>query len=209
MIFKVILGGFTAGIIMTIMTGPAFFSLIRTSINKGFIAGLMFALGVFFADSIFVAITFLGASLITLAENNQQYIGVIGGLFLIFVGYNYFKKKAVDLESPETASISKLKHTGYFLKGMFMNLLNPGMLFYWIGLVSYLGTNPSYSRDEIRVFVFSAMFTVLSTDVLKAYFASKTRHLFSPIVIQWMNKIVGIALMLFAVVIIVKVVFFK
>jgi threonine/homoserine/homoserine lactone efflux protein len=209
MIFKVILGGMTAGLIMTIMTGPAFFSLIRTSISKGFIAGLMFALGVFFADSIFVTVTFLGASLIALAESNQQLIGMIGAAFLLFIGINYLRKKAVDLNEPETASISKLKHTGYFLKGMFMNLLNPGMLFYWIGLVSYLGTNPSYNRDEIFLFVFAAMFTVLSTDLLKAYFASKARHLFNKHVILWMNRVVGIALIVFAVVIVVKVLFFS
>jgi threonine/homoserine/homoserine lactone efflux protein len=88
-----------------------------------------------------------------------------------------------------------------------MNLLNPGMLFYWIGLVSYLGTNVEYSSDDIKIFIFCSMITVLSTDLAKAYFASKVRHLFSKKVVQWMNKIVGTALIVFALVIIIKVIF--
>jgi threonine/homoserine/homoserine lactone efflux protein len=89
-----------------------------------------------------------------------------------------------------------------------MNLLNPGMLFYWIGLVSYLGTNAEYSSDNIKLFIFCSMATVLSTDLAKAYFASKVRHLFSMKVIMWMNRIVGSALIVFALVMVVKVFFF-
>jgi hypothetical protein len=48
------------------------------------------------------------------------------------------------------------------------------------------------------------MGTVLSTDIIKAYFAAKMRHLFNPKVIHLMNRIVGIALMLFAFAIIAK-----
>jgi threonine/homoserine/homoserine lactone efflux protein len=208
MIIKVILGGMSAGLIMTFMTGPAFFALIRTSIQKGFFSGALFALGVFMADTFFVATTFLGASLIALAESNQKYIAVFGGLFIIGIGYKYLTKKVEEEKEEEITVSSKLKNTGYFFKGLLMNLLNPGMLFYWIGLVSYLGTNEDYTNDDIKLFIFCSMLTVLSTDLAKAYFASKVRHLFSKKVIQWMNRIVGTALIVFAIVMIVKVYFF-
>ncbi len=208
MIIKVILGGMSAGLIMTFMTGPAFFALIRTSIQKGFLSGALFALGVFMADTFFVATTFLGASLIALAESNQKYIAVFGGLFIIGIGYKYLTKKVEEENVEEITVSSKLKNTGYFFKGLLMNLLNPGMLFYWIGLVSYLGTNADYTNDDIKLFIFCSMITVLSTDLAKAYFASKVRHLFSKNVIKWMNRIVGTALIVFAIVMIVKVFFF-
>ncbi len=207
--YKIILGGITAGLLMTIMTGPAFFSLIRTSIQKGFLSGALFALGVFFADTIFVVTTFLGASLISLAEANQKIIAIVGGIFLILIGYRYFTKSPkIDIDEESTNTNKKLKNTGYFLKGLLMNLLNPGMLFYWIGLVSYLGTNADYTNEDIKVFIFCSMVTVLSTDLAKAYFASKVRHLFSEKVVLWMNRIVGAALMIFAIVMVVKVFFF-
>jgi threonine/homoserine/homoserine lactone efflux protein len=208
MIIKIILGGISAGLIMTFMTGPAFFALIRTSIQKGFLSGALFALGVFMADTFFVATTFLGASLIALAESNQKYIAVFGGLFIIGIGYKYLTKKVEEEKEVEITVSSRLKNTGYFFKGLLMNLLNPGMLFYWIGLVSYLGTNSDYTNDDIKLFIFCSMLTVLSTDLAKAYFASKVRHLFSTKVILWMNRIVGTALIVFALVMIVKVFFF-
>jgi threonine/homoserine/homoserine lactone efflux protein len=52
------------------------------------------------------------------------------------------------------------------------------------------------------------MFTVLATDLGKAYFASKVRHLFSEKVVLWMNRVVGSALIVFAVVMMVKVFLF-
>lgn len=204
--FNIIIGGITAGLIMTIMTGPAFFSLIKTSIDKGFREGAYFAFGVFTSDCIFVLITLLGASLLTFAEEYRDLIAITGGLFIMLIGIRYLLKKPVINPSQEVQVqvIAKSKSTRYFLKGLLMNMLNPGMLFYWIGLVSYLGTNDNYTTFDIRLFIFCSMFTVLSTDLSKAYFASKVRHLFSERVILWMNRIVGITLMIFAVVIVVK-----
>ena len=96
-------------------------------------------------------------------------------------GYGKLERGEVDI------SISKLKIFAYYFKGLFMNLLNPGMLFYWIGLVSYLSTSATYSQDEIKIFLITCMGTVLSTDIIKAYFAAKMRHLFNPKVIHLMN----------------------
>ncbi len=207
---QVLFAAIGAGLLMTIMTGPAFFSLLRTSIQKGFIAGAGFALGVFTADLIFVTITVLGASLLTDLTEYQDYIAFIGSLFLATIGYRYFSKKEEKIEDSniKEITISKLKIFGYYFKGFFMNLLNPGMLFYWIGLVSYLGTSGSYSPEEIKIFLITSMITVLSTDLIKAYAASKMRHMFSHKVIHWMNRIVGLALIVFAMVIIAKVLLF-
>ena len=205
---QLLIGAIGAGLLMTIMTGPAFFSLIRTSIQKGFLAGAVFAIGVFSADLVFVSITLLGAKLLSVAQTYQNYIAIIGSVFLGIIGYRYFSKDSDSLEEKgKEITISKLKIFAYYFKGFFMNLLNPGMLFYWIGLVSYLSTSATYSHDEIKIFLGVCMGTVLSTDIVKAYFAAKMRHLFNPKVIHWMNKIVGVALMIFAIVIIAKIFF--
>ena len=202
---QLLFGAIGAGLLMTIMTGPGFFSLIRTSIQKGFIAGAVFAIGIFSADLIFISITLLGAKLLSVAQTYQNYIAIIGSVFLGIIGYRYFSKPAGLIEEKgKEISISKLKIFAYYFKGLFMNLLNPGMLFYWIGLVSYLSTSATYSQDEIKIFLGASLGTVLITDLIKAYFASKMRHLFNPKVIHLMNRIVGVALMIFAFVIIAK-----
>jgi threonine/homoserine/homoserine lactone efflux protein len=202
---QLLLGAIGAGLLMTIMTGPGFFSLIRTSIQKGFLAGAVFAIGIFSADLIFVSITLLGAKLLSVAQTYQNYIAIIGSVFLGIIGYRYFSKPAGLIEEKgKEITLSKLKFFAYYFKGLLMNLLNPGMLFYWIGLVSYLSTSATYSQDEIKIFLITCMGTVLSTDIIKAYFAAKMRHLFNPKVIHLMNRIVGIALMIFAFAIIAK-----
>ena len=56
--FEAILQGIGAGILFSFLTGPVFFSMIKTSIEKGFKAGFSLAIGVVFSDIIFITGTY-------------------------------------------------------------------------------------------------------------------------------------------------------
>ncbi|WP_216351112.1 LysE family transporter, partial [Mucilaginibacter polytrichastri] len=47
---EAIFSGIGIGLILTFLTGPVFFALIKTSIEKGFQAGIALALGVVTSD---------------------------------------------------------------------------------------------------------------------------------------------------------------
>lgn len=207
LMINILLGGIGAGIILSFLTGPAFFSLIRTSIEKGFRAGALFALGVFCADGVYIALTFIGARAIAIAEEYTIPIAIVGGIFLMAVGIRYLTKKTTVTYNDD--SPVKIRHNRYLFKGFFMNLLNPGMFFYWLGVATVLTVNDQYTRNETIAFLSSTLITVLSLDMTKAYIASRLRHMFSERVIFWMNRIVGLTLIIFAVVMIVKVLFFS
>lgn len=205
--FHVLIGGISTGLILSLLTGPAFFSLIRTSIENGFKAGIALAIGISTADAIYILFTFVGAQAVEIAKEYKTYMAIIGGFFLIAVGTHYLAKKAV-INYDETIPIKKAKQTGYFFKGFLMNLLNPGMFFYWLGVATVLSANDNYTQEEMSIFFSSTLLTVLSIDLTKAYIASKLRHMFSKKVILWMNRIVGTTLIVFAIVIFVKLFFY-
>ena len=50
--FEAILLGIGAGIISSFLTGPVFFAMIKTSIERGFMAGFSLAIGVIISDVI-------------------------------------------------------------------------------------------------------------------------------------------------------------
>ncbi len=194
-----------AGLILSLLTGPAFFSLVRTSIEKGFKSGAAFALGVFFSDAFYISLTFLGSRVIGIAEEYKLYIAGVGGIFLIAIGLRYLLKKTT-IQLDAGTEVKKMKQTGYFIKGFLMNFLNPGMFFYWLGVATVLSGNTDTSSQDIAVFLGSTLFTVLSLDLTKAYISSRLRHMFSEKVIRWMNRIVGSALIIFAFAMIARII---
>ena len=50
------------GFLLAFAVGPVFFTLLETSITKGFKAGLFFDLGAIFADLIFISIAYFSTS---------------------------------------------------------------------------------------------------------------------------------------------------
>jgi threonine/homoserine/homoserine lactone efflux protein len=90
---KVFLGGLLLGLILSVTLGPAFFTIIQTSIDRGFKRALYISIGVALSDIVLIFISFFGLSTILQAGNNQVYIAIAGGVILILFGIHTFRKK--------------------------------------------------------------------------------------------------------------------
>ncbi|HEY1024202.1 MAG TPA: LysE family translocator [Sphingobacteriaceae bacterium] len=203
--FETIISGIGLGIVLSFLTGPVFFALIRTSIEKGFYAGLSLAGGVMLSDIIFIAITVYGSSFVALEKTYRVYIGTAGSAVLLSIGLFYlFKKVKINYEG----TASKKHHTGYFLKGFFMCMLNPSVLLYWIsvtgGVISVAG---EFNSNEIVPFFSSILITQFSMDAVKAHYANKLRYRIKERTIMWLNRIAGILIIIFALRIIYSLIF--
>ncbi|MFT6849598.1 MAG: amino acid exporter [Sphingobacteriales bacterium] len=194
--------GAVFGLILTVVTGPAFFALIRTSIEKGFKAGAMLAFGIFLSDLVYIYLILWGALNIQISDETKMYVGILGGAFLIGLGIYYLLKK-VDLKSDKT-EISAAKNTGYFFKGLLLNGLNPFVIIYWFSVVSYLKMENDFQRPQLLVFFATVLVTVISVDLLKAKFASYLGEKFGLKLINIMGKIAGIAIVFFGINLIVR-----
>jgi threonine/homoserine/homoserine lactone efflux protein len=193
---EIIISGISLGFVLSFLTGPVFFALIKTSIEKGFSAGVSLASGVVFSDIFYVALTVYGTSFLALENKYRMEIGIVGSTILFSVGLYYlFKKVKVNYE--QTAS--KRHYTGYFLKGFLMCIFNPAVLLYWLSVTSGVislsgGINSAY----ILPFYGSILITQFSLDVLKAYYANKLRYKIKEKTISNLNKIAGILILIFA-----------
>lgn len=197
-----LINGIGVGIVLSFLTGPVFFSLIKTSVEKGFRAGASLAIGVFLSDLGYILVALYGARNIELTPTIKLYMGIFGSLFLIAIGTYYLVKKKTHDYNAETVVPSK---TGYFIKGFLMNTLNPFVLVYWIGVISFLTLDDGLKKEEMLGFFLAALLTIVSSDITKAYVASRIRHMLSPAVLLWMNRIAGIALLIFGIQMLVRV----
>src|SRR5687768_5422758 len=99
------------GIVLSFVTGPVFLALIKTSIEKGFHAGMWLAAGVVLSDIAYIALTLYGSSFVTVENSYKVPIGIIGSTVLLGIGLYYLLKK-VKLNH-ENINCKK-RNTGYF-----------------------------------------------------------------------------------------------
>ncbi len=193
---ELIISGIGLGIVLSFLTGPVFFALIKTSIEKGFYAGLSLAGGVVVSDFIYMTITLFGTSLLSFESKYRVPIGVVGSVILMSIGLYYLLKK-IEINFVEESS--KIKHAGYFFKGFFMCIFNPFILLYWVSVSS--GVYSVYgelSSRQIIPFFGAILITLFGMDALKAYFAYKLRYKIKQKSIQNLNRIAGVLIIIFA-----------
>lgn len=193
---EAILQGVCAGIIFSFITGPVFFSMLKTSIEKGFKAGFALAIGVVLSDIIFILLTLFSTSLVDINTEYYTYIGLIGGLFLFGVGLFYLLKKVkVNYNISEEI---KVKKRGYILKGFLMCILSPTTYMFWIIVGGIVSAQLHYQLSEKIVFFIAAMCTQFSVDTAKTYYAAKLRYRIKERTIQVLNRIAGAVILIFS-----------
>jgi threonine/homoserine/homoserine lactone efflux protein len=194
---EAILQGIGAGILFSFLTGPVFFSMIKTSIEKGFKAGFSLAIGVILSDIIFISLTIFSSQFVDYNADYNQYIGIIGGLFLLGVGLYYLINKVTV--NYETSEIVKVRKRGYIIKGFLMCLLSPTTLMFWIMVGGIVSGQLHYEMAEKVVFFVVAMCTQLFVDFIKTYYAAKLRYRIKEKNIKIMNRIAGAVIIIFAI----------
>lgn len=196
---KVIFHGIQLGIVLAFLIGPVFFSIIQTSVEKGFPKGALVALGVSISDTLYVIVCYFG--LVHLFENAQFriYMAYIGGAILISFGVYYLFIKNRRTEGAVKAAAER-KAYRYIAKGFVINGLSPMVLVFWIGTISVASLDFGYRRGfEFFLFFAAVLSTVLATDLLKAFLADRLRQLITPASIRVMNILLGIVLIGFGV----------
>jgi threonine/homoserine/homoserine lactone efflux protein len=200
--------GIILGVTLAFLIGPAFIALIQTSIHSGLKAGLLFALGISLSDLTLISLSYLGAIQFLNNEANQFYVGIIGGCILIGFGVvTFFKKYKVNTKRgiEVKLSVTGQGHTKYILKGFFMNILNPFLLIFWLGVMSFVSAKYGVGTKEVVSFFTAAIITVFLTDSLKCTIANRIRRYITISVLTWVNKAVGLSLVIFGLVMFVRV----
>ncbi|WP_276363955.1 LysE family translocator [Daejeonella sp. H1SJ63] len=191
-----IISGIGLGFVLSFLTGPVFFALIKTSIEKGFYAGVSLAGGVLVSDIFYVSLSLYGSTFLALENQYRMQIGIAGSIILFAIGLYYlFKKVKVNYEQ----STSRRHNTGYFIKGFLMCIFNPAILLYWLSVTSgVISISGEIKSSEILPFFGSILVTQFSLDVLKAYYANKLRYRIKEKNIARLNRIAGILILIFA-----------
>lgn len=196
------------GFLLSIMIGPVFFVLLETSITKGFKAALIFDAGVLLSDLFYIVISlFFAYQLKGLGDvKNNLILSVLGGtLFIAYGVYNLFFKQVkmgaealdqdlLDSEDKAIKSNKNKDNSMLVLKGFMLNLLNPGVVIYWLAIIAkgFDLVAPYDSDAHIVIFIAIILITFFGIDCLKAYVANKIKPLVTVKLLRGLNILIGI-----------------
>ena len=202
-----ILSGIPWGIFLSFMIGPVFFILLETSIIKGFRAALVFDLGVVLGDVVFITVAYLGSyRLITSLKDNTA-IFLLGGIIMLAYGLVSFiglqKEEKEDLQKIDNEIIRK-NYLGLFVKGFFLNIINIGVLGFWLAVIISVGPKLNMETSRMLTFFTTVILSYLLIDCIKISLAKQLKSSLTPVNILKIKKGISIVLMIFGIVLIVQ-----
>ena len=194
--FDPILSGIGFGLILSVMVGPVFFALLQTALHESFKAAVHLATGVLLSDAGWILLTFLFAAQLDLTGEYRVYTGWIGGMLIILFGVSmvFTKMKVKDVDDGK-----KTVHAKFILKGFLLNSFNPAVPVFWLGVFSVIKLKENYTTAHEAFFFASVLTTVFATDIFKSLIAHRLKRLLTPAVLLWINRTVGIILIIIGV----------
>jgi threonine/homoserine/homoserine lactone efflux protein len=196
---EIVFNGIVSGIVLAFLIGPVFFTIIQTSIERGFSSGVFVAVGVSLSDALYILVSYLGLAAFLDNEASKSYLAYGGGLILLLFGLYYLFIKSRKLSNFDPDKINYRSSGKLIGKGFIINGLSPMVLFFWLATVGVATSEFNYvTKTEIVTYFSAVVGTVFTTDVLKAKLADKLRLLITPRFIRLLNIILGLVLVIFA-----------
>jgi threonine/homoserine/homoserine lactone efflux protein len=202
-----ILSGIPWGIFLSFMIGPVFFILLETSILKGFRAALVFDLGVVLGDIFFIAVAYLGSYRLIQSLQDKPALFIFGGIIMLAYGVISFlslrKEKKINTNEIDKEIIKK-NYFSLFVKGFLLNVINIGVLGFWMAVIISVG--PKLDMENSRMFTFftAVIITYLLVDCIKILLAKQLKSKMTPTNILKIKKGISFVLMVFGLVLITQ-----
>ena len=196
---EALIKGITLGLLLSISVGPVIFSIIKQSLNNGHTGGMAFVIGVSVSDIALATVSNMFTQLFRSISTHQTYIGIVGSIFLIVMGFYFlfFKKVSVDAMGKQVfTQFRKRDVAKIFLSGFFMNILNPAVFLFWLTTST---TFINHTIQERLVIFITCLLLVLAGDIAKVMLAGKIRNKLTPRNIHIINRVNGLILVFFGV----------
>lgn len=202
-----ILSGIPWGIFLSFMVGPVFFILLETSIIKGFRAALVFDLGVVLGDVVFIAIAYLGSYRLIQSLKDKPALFIFGGILMLVYGIISFvrlkKEEKINTEVIDNEIIKK-NYLSLFIKGFFLNIINIGVLGFWLAIIISIGPKLEMQTSRMLTFFTTVILSYLFIDCIKILLAKQLKSKMTPTNILKIKKGISVVLMIFGIVLITQ-----
>jgi len=193
---ELFLRGVAAGFAISAPVGPVNVLCVSRTITKGWQAGVVSGLGAAFADTFYGAVAGFSISIvISFLIREQSKLRLFGGILLVLLGIWYYCKRPGELsKSSNGADHSDLVTT--FL----LNLTNPTTVLSFLAVLAVLGLSEQRAAWLTLVMIGGIFTGSMIWWLILTAITNHFRERFNDRAMLWMNRIGGIAIGAFGVV---------
>jgi len=179
------------GVVLSLMLGTVFFSLIKNSLKHGYKSGVFIALGVVVCDIIFISLGILSHGFALFLKKYELTISVCGGIILVLMGLYMILKAQPQVQEGKDIEPKKNNAYYYFANGFLLNVLNPVNFFSWLAISSMLTIRYNYTIPDKVLFFTASLVSIFVVEILIAHFASKLKKMITAKVLKHVNQVSG------------------
>ena len=184
---------FTKGIILGFSiaapVGPMAVLCIRRTLSKGMLNGFLSGLGTATADGLYGCIAAFGLTMVSsFLMDNQLYLRLIGGVFLLYLGYKTFK----SVPSETAAADMSKGFLGTYTSAFFLTLTNPMTIMSFAAVFAGLGVGSSGSYSLAGIMVLGVFIGSMLWWLILCSVVNKLRAKFDQNRLKWVNKLSGL-----------------
>jgi threonine/homoserine/homoserine lactone efflux protein len=173
--------------------GPLLTLVIAETLQHGIISGVKVALAPLITDLPIIILTLFILSKLTNFHDILGIISILGGLFVLFMGYQSIRTKGVELNLQEIKSKS-------LTKGVLANALSPHPYLFWLGVGAPIMTKAmSQSISAPLAFITSFYVFLVGSKILLALLTGKSTFLLTGNAYLFTLRFLGSVLCLLAI----------
>ena len=195
--FELILSAIGLGFMLSLVfIGPIFFLLIETSFTRGPKHALALDFGVITADLLcIIAAYYASADIVDLIDKHPGFYRITSILILIYGIIMMVNKTKMHMPGEE--KIISQNYFRTFINGFLLNLLNVGVILFW--LVTVIGVRNQYPDTETLILYLAIVIaTYLLIDFAKIFLAKQFHDRLTQKLANNIRKGVGIVLIIFS-----------
>lgn len=198
---SILLQGIYWGLLLAILVGPLLVALIQASLEQGTKAGLMVGLGIWISDFSFILSVYYGFRYIdqwVKWDGFQLSVGAMGAVVLLITGIITLVTVPPALDDKNHLLKGTSGSWGLLSKGFLINTVNPFTVIFWITVMNGVILEKDFDGAQSFLFFCGLLGTIIFTDSLKIFLAHKIRHRLTSRHLWWVRRVAGIALVVFA-----------
>lgn len=204
MLVTELLKAFAIGVCASAPIGPVALLVIQKTISRGRREGWMVGWGSATVDTFWGAVTLTAFSIFSgFLDSYMSLLQLLGGAILVFIGLS------IMMKDPSTFKHGPMRQkassaTRYYFQGLLTALSNPAALFFMLAIAAFWNLDTEVGLPFIILYVVCIFAGAVSYWFGFTRLAGLLKDALSLKVIVWVNRIAGLAVLVFSAFLIVR-----
>ena len=178
------------------MPGPLLAYTISASAKNGFWAGPLLILGHAILELSLILAVVLGLDQLIQSDTFTSIVGLVGGIFLVFMGFSMARQGWRKEPLPLETSAGLTQNRRMIVSGIVISMSNPFWFLWWATIgMAYLLWSLDLGTRGVAAFFTSHIMADLIWYALVAFIISSGRKIITSSVYSWLLMVCGVAIM--------------